>query len=103
MAISLADPWHQLLRDRHGATYSPAAPLEAIQEEILALLIRQEATYARPVSSAFIGDMLNVTPSYVREQAGELVRRRLIGVRRGRGGGYYLQQQARQLLGIGAY
>lgn len=64
--------------------------LGPIHQEILRLLIQHQASYARPLSSAELGLALRVTPSYVREQARLLRRRRLLSVRRGRGGGYYL-------------
>lgn len=68
--------------------------LSAIHTEILRLLRNQGATYAYPVSSDEMGERLNVTPSYIREQIRILQALNLIGVRRGRGGGYYLKQES---------
>lgn len=65
-------------------------PMDRIHEEIYHLLISHRATYARPLNSNEIGHALNVTPSYVREQAGLLIRLNMVAVRRGRGGGYYV-------------
>lgn len=66
--------------------------LGPIHEEILRLLIQRQASYARPVSSAELGMELRVAPSYIREQARLLRRCKLVSVRRGRGGGYYLSR-----------
>lgn len=66
--------------------------LAGIQEEIVRLLLEERADYARPLSSARLAGMLRATPSYVREQVGKLRRQRLVSVRRGRGGGYYLSE-----------
>ncbi|MEW6047140.1 MAG: Rrf2 family transcriptional regulator [Bacillota bacterium] len=66
--------------------------LGAIHEEILQLLIQREASYARPLSSTELGLLLRVAPSYIREQVSLLRRRKLVSVRRGRGGGYYLSR-----------
>lgn len=64
--------------------------LAGIQREILKLLKSENASYANPVSSTQLGEILKVTPSYIREQIQELRRLRFVEVRKGRGGGYYL-------------
>ncbi len=61
-----------------------------VQREILRVLEKHNATYAYPLSSEEISRAINVTPSYVREQAQEMQDRGLIKARRGPGGGYYL-------------
>ena len=63
--------------------------LTTIQKEILRLLRKKGASYADPVSSEKMGEKLNVTPSYVREQAKQLEKKGVIAVRRGPGGGYF--------------
>ncbi len=79
--------------------------LGPIHQEILRLLTQRQASYARPVSSAELGMELRVAPSYIRAQARLLRRFKLVSVRRGRGGGYYLNRanQARyeSLVGTG--
>lgn len=67
------------------------AKLEPIHEEIIKLLQSKGACYARPATSAEIGDALNVSPSYVRQRISQLCAWRLVGVRRGPGGGYYVR------------
>ena len=62
-----------------------------VQQEILRVLARAEATYASPLSSEAIGRCLKLTPSYVRRQVKVLIDRGLVFVRRGNGGGYYLR------------
>ncbi|MEM5796470.1 MAG: Rrf2 family transcriptional regulator, partial [Bacillota bacterium] len=64
--------------------------LRGLQTEALLLLKREQASYAKPVSSEYIGKILNITPSYVRSQLAQMVRESVLGVRRGNGGGYYL-------------
>ena len=66
--------------------------LGPIHQEILRLLIQRQASYARPVSSAELGMELRVAPSYIRAQVRLLRRCKLVSVRRGRGGGYYLSR-----------
>jgi len=69
--------------------------LADIHEEILKILSTREASYARPTTSEEIGAALNVSPSYVRERMSALRKRNLVGVRRGRGGGYYVREGSR--------
>lgn len=65
--------------------------LQPIHEEILRVLIRLGATYSAPVPSSELAVALNVAPSYVRAQTALLCRLKVVGARRGRGGGYYLR------------
>ncbi|WP_418791016.1 Rrf2 family transcriptional regulator [Phosphitispora sp. TUW77] len=67
--------------------------LTYIQQEIMGILRRADASYANPVSSAQISKALNVTPSYVREQGKFLCDGGLVQVRRGPGGGYFLNRE----------
>ena len=66
------------------------AELTPIHEEILRILKQKDSSYACPVRSQEIGDALNVSPSYVREMTALLQGLDLVRVRRGRGGGDYL-------------
>jgi len=70
-----------------------ATLLKEIHHEILGSLAKENASFAQPVSSQALGRILNVTPSYVRESAQLLISLNLVGVRHGRGGGYYLIPQ----------
>jgi DNA-binding IscR family transcriptional regulator len=67
-----------------------------LREEVIKLLIQQETSYAKPMNSEEIGEILKVTPSYIRSQLSQLVKIRLVGVRRGNGGGYYTMQEEKQ-------
>ncbi|AIF53652.1 Rrf2 family transcriptional regulator [Pelosinus sp. UFO1] len=67
-----------------------------LHEEVLRLLAQQETSYAKPMNSQEIGEILKVTPSYIRSQLSQLVKVRLVRVRRGNGGGYYVMQEERQ-------
>lgn len=64
--------------------------ISPLQREILYLLRENDASYANPVTSEELGSMLKVTPSYIRYQIQALVKMDMVGVRKGRGGGYYL-------------
>ncbi|MBP2629305.1 MAG: transcriptional regulator, BadM/Rrf2 family [Firmicutes bacterium] len=61
-----------------------------LHEEVLKLLSQHETSYAKPMNSQEIGEILKVTPSYIRSQLSQLAKERTVGVRRGNGGGYYL-------------
>ncbi len=63
--------------------------ISLIQKEIIRLLQKKGATYAHPLKSKEMGEKLNVTPSYIREQAKILEKKGVIAVRRGPGGGYF--------------
>lgn len=67
--------------------------LGVVHEEILRTLFEAEASYAHPVCSETLARVLNLTPSYVREQAQVLRNLALVEVRRGRGGGYFLRRR----------
>lgn len=62
-----------------------------VHEEILRALAQAGASYAHPVCSESLAEILNLTPSYVREQVQPLRAMALVEVRRGRGGGYFLR------------
>ncbi len=64
--------------------------LMQIHREIVECLKDNEATFAHPLSSEELGKIINVTPSYVRERMQLLVALDMVGVRHGRGGGYYI-------------
>jgi len=68
-------------------------PQSNIQKEILKLLKKNQASYASPISSSELSRRLNVTPSYIREQAKELNLLGLLEVRRGPGGGYFIDEE----------
>ncbi len=68
-----------------------------VHEEIIKVLKDRGATYASPLSSETLGEMLNLSPSYVREQVRLLLDMNLVGVRRGRGGGYFLRKSPLQM------
>ncbi|MGE5507515.1 MAG: Rrf2 family transcriptional regulator [Chitinophagales bacterium] len=65
--------------------------LAVVHQEILRALTETQASYAHPVCSVALARRLNLTPSYVREQAQVLRALNLVEVRRGRGGGYFLR------------
>ncbi|MFZ5639694.1 MAG: Rrf2 family transcriptional regulator [Bacillota bacterium] len=67
-----------------------AVQISDVQREILKTLKNYKATYAHPVSSEEISKVINVTPSYVREQAQDMQNKGLIRARRGPGGGYFI-------------
>jgi DNA-binding IscR family transcriptional regulator len=67
-----------------------------LHAEIFKLLVRYETSYAKPMNSQEIGALLKVTPSYIRSQLSQFVKTKLVGVRRGNGGGYYLITEERQ-------
>ncbi len=54
------------------------------------ILKENRTSYANPMNSWAISRRLNVTPSYIREQAKRLSDRGLLNVRRGPGGGYFI-------------
>ncbi len=67
-----------------------------LHEEVLRLLVQYETSYAKPMNSQEIGEILKVTPSYIRSQLSRLVKTQQVGVRRGNGGGYYKMQEERR-------
>lgn len=64
-----------------------------LHHELVRLLSDKATSYAQPMNSVEIGNVLKVTPSYVRTQLAKLVREGLVGVRRGNGGGYYVMRE----------
>lgn len=68
-------------------TFSP------LQKQILNYLIDNKANYASPITSDELGKDLRVTPSYVRHQTQELIQKEYVEVRKGRGGGYYINNE----------
>lgn len=62
-----------------------------IHEEIIKALKAKDAQYSRPLNSETLAKLLHINPSYARLQASLL--KDLIGVRRGKGGGYYLKSK----------
>ncbi|MEC9488399.1 MAG: Rrf2 family transcriptional regulator [Halanaerobium sp.] len=67
--------------------------ISPLHREILFQLRENDASYAEPVTSEELGMILKVTPSYIRDQIQALVRMEMVGVRKGRGGGYYLPSE----------
>ncbi len=65
--------------------------MRSIHQEIIKALKSHNARYAHPLNSATLAKLLHINPSYARLQAASL--RDLVGVRRGKGGGYYLKGQ----------
>ncbi|KNZ70104.1 AsnC family transcriptional regulator [Thermincola ferriacetica] len=61
-----------------------------IQKEIIRILKENRTSYANPMNSLAISRRLNATPSYIREQAKRLSDQGLLNVRRGPGGGYFI-------------
>lgn len=64
--------------------------LSFLHKEILKVLQDSKACYSRPVSSAQIAKLLNITPSYIRGSVMPLKKHNMVGVRRGSGGGFFL-------------
>lgn len=71
--------------------------LTFLQQEIVNILVKCDADYARPVNSKELGETLRVSPSYIREQVKDLLESKLISVRRGPGGGYFLNQRWKKM------
>lgn len=65
--------------------------MNVLQQEIMRVLQERGTSYANPVTSQEIGDLLNVTPSYIREQMKILQTMTLVEVRNGPGGGYFIK------------
>ncbi|MCM8824449.1 MAG: Rrf2 family transcriptional regulator [Candidatus Omnitrophica bacterium] len=62
--------------------------MKAIQSEIIRVLKDENPTYAHPIKSCDLAKRLRVDPSYLRLQMAFL--KGIVGVRRGKRGGYYL-------------
>ncbi|NLG68398.1 MAG: Rrf2 family transcriptional regulator [Firmicutes bacterium] len=71
-------------------TESTPRPLSPVQDGILRYLRLHGACYARPVSSQRLAQVFRASPAYIRQEASDLVRSHRLRVRRGKGGGYYL-------------
>ncbi len=65
-------------------------PLTRLQRLILEYVKNRSASYVQPVPSSEIALALRISWTYAREQAHELVKRGMLEVRVGPGGGYYL-------------
>lgn len=65
----------------------------ALHERILSVLHNRKASYSNPVSSECLANVLQVHPSYLRNQIKFLVESGKISVRRGKGGGYYISSE----------
>lgn len=65
-------------------------PLTRLQRLILEYVKSRSASYVKPVPSSEIALALRISWTYAREQAHELVKRGMLEVRVGPGGGYYL-------------
>lgn len=68
-----------------------------LQYQIIQILVERKASYSTPVISKEIGTYLNITPSYIRRKMQPLQEEGIVGVRRGKGGGYYLKENYRLL------
>lgn len=64
-------------------------PLTRLQRLILEYVKSRSASYVQPVPSSEIALALRISWTYAREQAHELVKRGMLEVRVGPGGGYY--------------
>lgn len=60
-----------------------------VQKEIVNILAQKNTSYAQPLTSEEIGEILNITPSYIRKQMKILYKLGFVQVRNGRGGGYF--------------
>jgi predicted transcriptional regulator len=65
-------------------------PLTALEENILEILQVERTDYAHPMTSEELGKRLQLNPAYVRERMMSLIKKGLVQVRRGPGGGYYI-------------
>ena len=65
----------------------------SLEKEILATLKLKETSYANPMPSYELGKKLNVSPAHIRSVIRNLKNLEIIGVRKGPGGGYFLQKE----------
>ncbi len=70
--------------------------LKSIHHEIINILLTRRASYSEPLNSEELAKMLHVNPSYLRLQM--LLLKKIIGVRRGKHGGYFLKQDVQAWL-----
>jgi len=68
--------------------------LKTIHKEIINLLAMNKASYSQPLTSRKMAEILHVNPSYLRLQM--MVLKKIIGVRRGKHGGYFLKEDVQQ-------
>ena len=61
-----------------------------LHQEILRILKEHNATYSKPLSSFQLSTQLNLNPAYIRFSIQDLLKEKKILVRRGKGGGYFL-------------
>ena len=64
--------------------------LSFLQQEIIKELTRCNACYSNPISSFALSRTLNVTPAYIRRNITKLKAVKMVGVRRGLRGGFFL-------------
>ena len=67
--------------------------LKNIHKEIINILAAHNASYSDPLSSGEIAKVLSVNPSYLRLQI--LLLKKIVGVRRGKKGGYFLKKEVK--------
>lgn len=67
--------------------------LSSLEKEILIILKLEETSYANPMPSYELGKRLNVSPAHIRSVIRNLKKLELVGVRKGPGGGYFLQKE----------
>jgi DNA-binding IscR family transcriptional regulator len=66
--------------------------IKPLHRELLRILNEGNTTYASPMTSEEIGNILHVTAAHVRRQLKFLMDKGLVDVRRGPGGGYYIRK-----------
>jgi DNA-binding IscR family transcriptional regulator len=66
--------------------------LKPIHRELLRLLEDRNTTYASPMTSDEMGEILHVTAAHIRRQLKFLVDKGMVDVRRGPGGGYFIRK-----------
>jgi DNA-binding IscR family transcriptional regulator len=64
--------------------------LSFLQQEIIKELTRSSACYRSPISSFELARVLNVPPAYIRRNITKLKQAKMVGVRRGLRGGFFL-------------
>ena len=84
----------------HRRGLEKIAEFITIHDQVVRCLMNLDTSYAHPISSQHLGELLNVTPSYIRERMRALIDLKLVGVRRGRGGGYFLNMGERRIKAI---
>lgn len=64
-----------------------------LEKEILTILKREDTSYATPLTSYELGKRVNVSPAHIRSVIRNLSNLGIVGVRKGPGGGYFLQKE----------